>query len=135
MKKKEKTKPQLTPEQKRVLLEKGTEAPFTGKFLYNKEQGNYQCAQCGADLFSSEAKFDSGTGWPSFTEAKNVELKEDHSLGIHRVEVLCKKCKGHLGHMFDDGPSGKKRFCINSCALGFEKDNIDSKKTIDLKKK
>jgi|SRR3989344_3642915 len=124
MKKKEKIKQQLTSEQKRVLLEKGTEAPFTGKFLYNKEQGIYQCAQCGTELFSSQVKFYSGTGWPSFTEAKNVELKEDNSLGMHRVEVLCKKCKGHLGHMFNDGPDGKKRFCINSCVLGFKKKNI-----------
>ncbi|HLC91383.1 MAG TPA: peptide-methionine (R)-S-oxide reductase MsrB [Candidatus Nanoarchaeia archaeon] len=111
----------LTSEQARVLLEKGTEAPFTGTLLLNKEKGGYHCVQCGAKLFSSSAKFDSGTGWPSFTEANNVELKEDTAHGMVRTEVICKKCKGHLGHVFDDGPKGKKRYCINSCVLEFKK--------------
>lgn len=115
-------KKKLSPEQYRVLREKGTEAPFTGKLLSNKEKGTYVCAACGIELFSSKAKFDSGTGWPSFTEAENVELKEDNSHGMKRVEVVCKNCGGHLGHVFDDGPfpSGK-RYCINSVCLNFEK--------------
>ncbi len=113
-----------------VLREKGTEMPFTGELLKNKEKGDYMCGACGAKLFSSDTKFDSGTGWPSFTEAnlKNVELKDDSTLGMHRIEVLCKKCGSHLGHVFDDGPkslNGKKasgqRYCINSCSLEFKK--------------
>jgi len=111
----------LTREQLHVLLEKGTEAPFTGTLLLNKKKGWYHCVQCGAELFSSSAKFDSGTGWPSFTEASNVEFKEDKSQEMIRTEVICKKCKGHLGHVFDDGPKGKKRYCINSCVLEFRK--------------
>ena len=98
----------LTPEQYNVLREKGTEMPFTGKLLNNKENGMYACAACGAELFSSDAKFDSGTGWPSFdnpANTKNVELKQDKSLFMKRVEVLCKNCGGHLGHVFDDGPT------------------------------
>lgn len=115
----------LSPEQYRVLREKGTEMPFTGKLLHNKEGGLYACAACGNELFSSNAKFDSGTGWPSFDEAantKNVELKTDVSFGISRTEVTCRKCGGHLGHVFDDGPTQTgKRFCINSCTLDFKK--------------
>ena len=121
--KKESSK-KLTPEQHHILREKGTEAPFTGKWLYNKDKGNYMCASCGAELFSSDTKFDSGSGWPSFTDAnkKNIELKEDNSHGMHRTEVLCKKCGGHLGHLFDDGPGPTgKRYCINSVSLDFEK--------------
>jgi methionine-R-sulfoxide reductase len=109
----------LTKEQYHILIEKGTEAPGTGELLHNKKKGTYQCAQCGNDLFSSETKFDSGSGWPSFTEAQNVDLITDNSLGMKRVEVICKKCKGHLGHVFDDGPQGKQRYCINSGALEF----------------
>jgi len=121
--KKESSK-KLTPEQHHILREKGTEAPFTGKWLYNKDKGNYMCASCGAELFSSDTKFDSGSGWPSFTDAnkKNIELKEDNSHGMHRTEVLCKKCGGHLGHLFDDGPGPTgKRYCINSVSFDFEK--------------
>ena len=116
----------LTKEQKRILLDKGTEPPFTGKLLHNKEKGTYSCAQCGNPLFSSDAKYDSGSGWPSFWESVSdnaVELKEDNTHGMKRIEVICKKCGGHLGHLFPDGPKDKtgKRFCINSAALGFKK--------------
>ncbi|HLC52183.1 MAG TPA: peptide-methionine (R)-S-oxide reductase MsrB [Candidatus Nanoarchaeia archaeon] len=111
----------LNKEQHYVLNEKGTEIPFRGKLLYNKEKGTYYCAGCGIELFSSDTKFDSGSGWPSFTEAINVKLQQDNSLGMSRTEVICKKCGGHLGHVFDDGPKGKKRYCINSIALEFEK--------------
>jgi len=123
-KKNEDWKKKLTPEQYAVLREKSTEMPFTGKFVHNKKSGMYTCACCGAELFASDAKFDSGTGWPSFDGPKNtenVELKKDFSHGMIRIEVLCKKCGGHLGHLFDDGPTSTgKRFCINSCALDFK---------------
>ncbi|MBI4014633.1 MAG: peptide-methionine (R)-S-oxide reductase MsrB [Candidatus Aenigmarchaeota archaeon] len=113
----------LTPEQHRVLVERGTEPPFTGKLLPNKKNGMYMCAGCGSPLFSSSAKYDSGCGWPSFFEAVkgSVDTKEDDSKGMNRIEVMCKKCGGHLGHVFDDGPKPtNKRFCINSAALEFE---------------
>jgi peptide-methionine (R)-S-oxide reductase len=122
----EEWKKKLTPQQYGVLRQKGTEIPFTGKYVHNKDKGSYMCAACGAELFSSDTKFESGTGWPSFYDMKNkknVELKEDNSLGMRRVEVLCKKCGGHLGHLFDDAPQTPtgKRFCINSCSLEFRK--------------
>jgi peptide-methionine (R)-S-oxide reductase len=118
-------KEKLSDEQYKVLREKGTEKPFTGKLLHNKEDGEYTCAGCGAILFSSKEKFDSGTGWPSFSDAtENVGKREDSSHGMKRVEVYCKKCGGHLGHVFEDGPrpSGK-RFCVNSAALCFRKES------------
>ncbi len=117
----------LTPEQYEVLRRRGTETPFTGKFLDSKERGMYVCAACGNELFSSDAKFDSGTGWPSFTDPVNlahVELREDISHGMRRTEVVCKRCGSHLGHVFDDGPADKggKRFCINSVCLDMKKE-------------
>lgn len=118
-------KDKLTDEQYHVLREKGTEAPFTGKFWNHHEQGMYTCAACGTELFSSDAKFDSGTGWPSFDKpenTKNVILRDDTSHGMVRTEVVCKNCGGHLGHVFNDGPkSTGQRFCINSCSLDFKK--------------
>jgi peptide-methionine (R)-S-oxide reductase len=112
---------QLTPDQYDVLRGKGTEPPFTGSYVHEKRSGTYRCAGCGAELFSSDTKFDSGTGWPSFTEPAdrtNVELLEDRSWGMRRVEVNCAACGGHLGHVFPDGPGATgERYCINSCSL------------------
>jgi len=112
---------ELSPEQYEILRRKGTERPFTGKYVNVKDKGMYRCAACGAELFSSDTKFDSGTGWPSFYEPanlENVELHEDRSHGMVRTEVTCKRCGGHLGHVFDDGPRPTgQRYCINSCSL------------------
>jgi peptide-methionine (R)-S-oxide reductase len=111
---------ELTPEAYKVLRHKSTERPFTGDYVHTKEDGIYRCAACDAELFSSDTKFDSGTGWPSFTDPANranVELHEDRSLFMRRTEVTCATCGGHLGHVFDDGPNGGDRYCINSVAL------------------
>ena len=113
---------ELSPEQYQVLRQAGTERAFTGRYWDCHDDGIYRCAGCGAELFDSATKFESGSGWPSFTEPKlteNVEVREDNSYGMRRTEVVCKHCGGHLGHVFDDGPrdKGGLRYCINSCSL------------------
>jgi peptide-methionine (R)-S-oxide reductase len=117
---------ELTPEQYEVLRQGGTERAFTGRFWDCHDDGTYRCAGCGAELFDSATKFESGSGWPSFTEpklAEAVELRQDNSYGMRRTEVVCKRCGGHLGHVFDDGPreQGGLRYCINSCSLDLDK--------------
>lgn len=115
----------LTPEQYRVLRKKGTESPFSGNLYHNKEKGVYACAACGQELFSSDTKFDSGTGWPSFwdaIESGRVRALPDNSSSMKRTEVVCSRCGGHLGHVFDDGPKPTgARYCINSVSLDFKK--------------
>ncbi len=113
---------ELTPEQYQVLRQAGTERAFTGRYWDCHDDGVYRCAGCGAELLDSATKFESGSGWPSFTEPKlteNVEVREDNAYGMRRTEVVCKHCGGHLGHVFDDGPrdKGGLRYCINSCSL------------------
>ncbi|MFX1463441.1 MAG: peptide-methionine (R)-S-oxide reductase MsrB [Promethearchaeota archaeon] len=122
---KDECKKRLTKKQYEVLREKGTEPPFTGKYWNHHEKGIYKCAGCGQPLFSYDKKFDSGTGWPSFDQPiseKNVEERLDTSHGMIRTEILCSKCGGHLGHVFNDGPKTTGcRYCINSISLDFEK--------------
>lgn len=117
-------KDKLTPEQYKILREKGTEAPGSGALLHNKKTGNYMCGACGNVVFKSDTKFDSGTGWPSFYDVANtkaVKLIDDAGLGMQRVEVVCANCDSHLGHVFNDAPDQPTgmRFCINSAALDF----------------
>jgi len=118
-------KKKLKPEEYKVLREKGTEAPFTGEYINAKDKGLYKCKTCGNTLFSSDTKFDSGTGWPSFDQVINgaIRYKTDEAYGMNRTEVLCAKCGSHLGHVFDDGPEETtgKRYCINSVCLDLEK--------------
>lgn len=113
---------QLTPEQYHVAREKGTERAFTGAYWNNHKDGVYRCVGCGEPLFDSNTKFESGTGWPSFSEPMgNVEMQEDRSHGMRRIEVHCKTCGTHLGHVFPDGPGPTgQRYCVNSCSLNFE---------------
>lgn len=120
----------LTEEELRVLRDGGTEAPFTGTYVHNDAEGMYRCKACGSVLFSSDTKFDSGTGWPSFTSpavAENVGTRLDESHGMQRTEVFCKNCGGHLGHVFPDGPkeAGGNRYCINSISLEFEEKRME----------
>ncbi len=126
---------ELSPEQYQVLRQCGTERPFTGKYVHHKENGTYVCAGCGNELFTSETKFESGSGWPSFWDKfseESVDMKTDRSHGMIRIEVTCKKCGGHLGHVFDDGPNPTGlRYCINSAALDFRNGEKEKNKLAD----
>jgi peptide-methionine (R)-S-oxide reductase len=133
----EELRKKLTAEQYHVLRERGTEAPYSGKLLYNTEDGVYRCGVCGTALFSSKDKYESNepglAGWPSFTKVMNsdkVELRDDYDIGMHRIEVICKTCGSHLGHLFDDpsAPVTGQHFCINSAALNFTKESDQPKK-------
>lgn len=125
----EKWKMKLSPEQFKVLRQCGTEPPFSGKYVHHKEEGMYVCVGCGNELFSSDTKFESGSGWPSFwNKASNgsIETRIDSSHGMERIEILCKSCGGHLGHIFDDGPNPTGlRYCINSASLDFKPTHSD----------
>ncbi len=121
----EEIKKKLTPEEYQVLRQKGTEAPFSGKLLHDDRDGTYKCKVCGNKLFTSDAKFDSGTGWPSFDQAIPGAVKEisDDAHGMRRTEIVCTECGSHLGHVFDDGPTKTgKRFCLNSVCLDLEEE-------------
>ena len=126
IKKDEEWKKKLTEEEFNVTRKKGTEMPFTGKYVHTKEKGVYKCVCCGNELFKSDDKFDSGTGWPSFTKPSNesnLTKNEDRTHFMNRIEVTCDKCGAHLGHVFDDGPEPTgMRYCINSCSLKLEKE-------------
>src|SRR5438128_2224162 len=121
IKSEEEWKRELTPEQYHILREKGTERAFTGKYYNSKEEGVYRCAACGQELFTSDAKYESGTGWPSFwqpMDADRVATEDDQSHGMRRTEVVCSRCGGHLGHLFNDGPKPTgQRYCMNSASL------------------
>jgi peptide-methionine (R)-S-oxide reductase len=124
-------KEQLSPAEYKVIRQKGTEAPFTGEYVHTKDTGVYRCRACGTPLFTSETKYDSGSGWPSFYEpvkGENVKEKDDRSVFMNRTEILCAACDAHLGHVFPDGPKPTGlRYCINSCSLDLDKD-MDPKK-------